>query len=225
MDYASSIEGDVERSRTGQTHVRKPLLHTVSPQNSLSLSLSKALIANPPAPSNARKNSLMAIFRSLKTLISQSRRKLSNPAPSRTFFSLSLSSASPISSPYSLPSNGYIRRHILFRSRFLSPVGGPLFLFNPPWKLSQSSTPLLLQSDIVLNFLKLRAINLLHQPAFRYKLEHSAPRLLNESVREEFRNGAEIEASGVDNAIRDSFLNLPNFISFSRMLSGPLLGW
>ncbi|KAL1537356.1 cardiolipin synthase (CMP-forming) [Salvia divinorum] len=167
----------------------------------------------------------MAIFRSLKALISQSSRNLSNPSPLRTFFSLSLASASPISSAYSLPSNGYIRRHFLFRSRFLSPVGGPLFLFNPPWKLSQSSTPLLLQSDIVLNFLKLRAINLLHEPAFRYNLGNNAPRLLDESVNEGFGKGAEVEANGGDDAIRNSYLNLPNFISFSRMLSGPLLGW
>ncbi|XP_057764866.1 cardiolipin synthase (CMP-forming), mitochondrial [Salvia miltiorrhiza] len=167
----------------------------------------------------------MAIFRSLKALISQSSRKLSNPDPSRTFFSLSLASASPISSPYSLPTNGYIRRHFLFRSRLLFPVRGPLFLFNPPWKLSQSSTPLLLQSDIVLNFLKLRAINLLHQPAFRYNLGHNSPRLFNENLNEEFRKVAEVGASSGDDAIRDSYLNLPNFISFSRMLSGPLLGW
>ncbi|KAH6831399.1 cardiolipin synthase [Perilla frutescens var. hirtella] len=167
----------------------------------------------------------MAIFRSLKTLISQSVRNPSNSAPSRTFFSLSASSASPISSPYSLPSKGYIRRHFLFRSRFISPVGGPLFLFNPPWQLSQSATPLLLQSDIVLNFLKLRALNLLHQPAFRYNLGYNAQRLLNESANEEFRNVAEVEASVGDDGIRDSYLNLPNFISFTRLLSGPLLGW
>lgn len=167
----------------------------------------------------------MAIFRSLKTLISQSVRNQSNSAPSRTYFSLSVSSASPISSPYPLPSNGYIRRHFLFRSRFLSPVGGPLFLFNPPWKLSQSATPLLLQSDIVLNFLKLRALKLLHQPAVLYNVGYNAPRLLSERGDEDFGNGAEVEASGGDDGIRDSYLNLPNFISFTRMLSGPLLGW
>ena len=167
----------------------------------------------------------MAIFWSIKALISESSRKLSNPSQSRTFFSLSLASASQISFAYSLSSNGYIRHHFLFRPRFLSPMGGPLFLFNPPWKLTQSSTPLLLQSDIVLNFLKLRAINLLHQSAFRNNLGNNAPRLLNGSVREGFRKGAEVEASGGDDAIRDSYSNLPNFISFGRILSGPLLGW
>lgn len=167
----------------------------------------------------------MAIFRSLKTLISQSVRSHSNSAPSRAFFSLAVSSASPISTQFLLPSNSYIRRHFLFQSRFLSPLGGPLFLFNPPWKLSQSATPLLLQSDAVLNFLKLRALNLLDRPAFPYSLRYNAPKLLNDSVREEFRNGAEVDASVGDDGISDSYLNLPNFISFTRLLSGPLLGW
>lgn len=167
----------------------------------------------------------MAIFRSLRTLVSQSLRYRSNFASSRAFFSLSLSSRSPIPTPFLLPTNSYIRRHFLFRSRFLSPVGGPLFLSNPPWKLSQSATPLLLQSDAVLSFLKLRALNLLHRPAFPYNLGYDDPRLLNESRREEFRNGAEVDASVGDGGISDSYLNLPNFISFTRLLSGPLLGW
>ncbi|KAI3456434.1 hypothetical protein Pfo_013097 [Paulownia fortunei] len=167
----------------------------------------------------------MAIFRSLKTLISQSLRNHSSSAPSRAFFSLSTSFPSPIPTPFLLPSNSYIRRHFLFQSRFLSPVGGPLFLSNPPWKLSQSATPLHLQSDAVLNFLKLRALNLIHRPAFPYNLGYDAPRLLNEAVREEFRNGTKVNASVGNGGISDSYLNLPNFISFTRLLSGPLLGW
>ncbi|PIN21144.1 CDP-alcohol phosphatidyltransferase/Phosphatidylglycerol-phosphate synthase [Handroanthus impetiginosus] len=164
----------------------------------------------------------MAIFRSLKTLISQSLRNQSNCAPSRAFFSLSSSCASPIPTPFLLPSDSYIRRHILFRSRFLFPVGGPLFLSNPPWKLSQAATPLLLQSDAVLNFLKLRALKLIHRPPFPYNLGYDAPRLLNESGS---GNGAEVDAVVGDSGISESYLNLPNFISFTRLLSGPLLGW
>ncbi|KAK4439321.1 Cardiolipin synthase (CMP-forming), mitochondrial [Sesamum alatum] len=165
----------------------------------------------------------MAIFRSLKTLVSQSLRNRSNFASSRDFFSLSLSSPSPIPTPFLLPTNSYIRRHFLFRSGFLSPVGGPLFLSSPPWKLSQFATPLLLQSDAVLSFLKLRALNLLHPPPSTYNLGYDVPRLLND--REEIRNGAEVDASVGNGGISDSYLNLPNFISFTRMLSGPLLGW
>ncbi|KAG8385720.1 hypothetical protein BUALT_Bualt03G0074500 [Buddleja alternifolia] len=167
----------------------------------------------------------MAIFRSLKTLISQSLRRSSNSSPSRTFFSLSLSSASPISTTFLLSGNGNCRRHFLFRSRFFPTLGGPLFLSNPPWKLSQSATPLLLQSDVVLNFLKLRALNLLHRPAFPYNLGYDAPKLLNENIKDEFRNGGEIDAIVGDGRISDSYLNLPNFISFTRLLSGPLIGW
>ncbi|KAL8468911.1 hypothetical protein ACS0TY_031932 [Phlomoides rotata] len=166
----------------------------------------------------------MAIFRSLKTLVSQSIKNHSNSASSRAFTSLSFISPSPIPTSFLLPSNSYIRRHSLFRSNFLFPVRGPLFLFNPPWKLSQSATPLHLQSDAGLNFLKLRALNLLHRPAFPYNLRYAVPRLLNERNREESRNVAEIEASG-DDGISHSFLNVPNFISFTRLLSGPFLGW
>lgn len=166
----------------------------------------------------------MAIFRSLKTLISQSIKNHSNSVSSRAFTSLSITSLSPIPTSFLLPSNRHIRRHFLFRSRFLSPVGGPLFLFNPPWKLSQSATPLHLQSDAVLHFLKLRALKLLHRPAFPYNLRCGVPRLLNERNREESGNVAEIEVSG-DDGISHSFLNVPNFISLGRLLSGPVLGW
>ncbi|KAL0353244.1 UNVERIFIED_CONTAM: Cardiolipin synthase (CMP-forming), mitochondrial [Sesamum angustifolium] len=116
-----------------------------------------------------------------------------------------------------------VLRGRVFRTRFLSPVCGPLFLSSPPWKLSQSATPLLLQSDAVLSFLKLRALNLLHQPASPCNLGSGVPRLLND--QELFRNGAEVNASVAEGGISDSYLNLPNFISFTRLLSGPLLGW
>ncbi|KAL6573867.1 hypothetical protein OROHE_001409 [Orobanche hederae] len=168
----------------------------------------------------------MAIFKSLKTLITPSLRNNSSFAPTRAFFSVSTSAAhSPIPTPFLLPGNGYIRRHFLFRSRFLSPASPTRYPSNPPWKLLQSATPLLLRSDFVQNFLKLRALNLLHQRAFPYNIEYDARRLLLESGREEFREGAEIGASVGDDGISDSYLNLPNLISFARMLSGPVLGW
>ncbi|KAK4491944.1 hypothetical protein RD792_002727 [Penstemon davidsonii] len=155
----------------------------------------------------------MAIIRSLKTLISQS---LKNNYNSRNFFTVSLSVSSS-TQPFLQPNQSSIRRHFLFRSRFLYPLGGPLFLSNPPWKLSQSATPLLLQSDAVLNFLKLRALNLLNRPAFPYIVD--APKLLSES------GGVEVKDESAVCGISDSYLNLPNLISFTRLLSGPLLGW
>ncbi|GFP97022.1 cardiolipin synthase mitochondrial [Phtheirospermum japonicum] len=168
----------------------------------------------------------MAIFRSLKTLISQSLRNNSSYAPSRTFFSFSVPSSSSTPAPSLLLSNNnYVRRHFLFRSKLLSPAVGPLLLSNPPWKLSQSSTPLLLRSDVVLRFLKLRAHNLLQRRALPYNLGYDARWLLRESSGDEFRKEAEIDAGVGGGGISDSYLNIPNFISFARLLSGPLLGW
>lgn len=173
----------------------------------------------------------MAFFRSLKTLVSQSIKNRSNSAsPSRTF--LSLVSPTPTPDIFLLSNN---HRHFLFRSKFFSPLancGGPLFLANPPWKLSQSATPLLLQSDAVLNFLKLRvrALDFLHRPTFRSNLgfqsNASVQRLLSHE-RDRNRNKL-IHVSELDissGGVTDSYLNLPNYISFSRLLSGPLLGW
>ncbi|KAL2495362.1 Cardiolipin synthase (CMP-forming) [Forsythia ovata] len=171
----------------------------------------------------------MSFFRSLKTLVSQSLKNHPNSiSPSRTF--LSLVSSTPTSNLFLLSNN---HRHFLFRSKFFSPLsnyGGPLFLSNPPWKLSQSATPLLLQSDDVLNFLKLRVrpLDLLHRPSFPYNLgiqsTASVQRLLShERDTKKLINGSELHISC--GGVTDSYLNLPNYISFSRLLSGPLLGW
>ncbi|KAJ1405597.1 CDP-alcohol phosphatidyltransferase [Sesbania bispinosa] len=86
------------------------------------------------------------------------------------------------------------------RDRSLSPFQsqrGPLFLTWPPWKLSQFATPLYLRPNVVV-FPKLHPFTLL-PPA-------SPP------------NPLPLHSN-------HSFLNLPNFISFTRLLSGPLLGW
>ncbi|EPS62657.1 hypothetical protein M569_12133, partial [Genlisea aurea] len=110
-------------------------------------------------------------------------------------------------------------------SRIFSPIVGPLFLSNPPWKLLQSSTPLLLQSDAVLNFLRLRALNLLRRPNFEYGLSPN-PRLLNKDRASQFQKPTVIDGSSVDGrSVWESYFNLPNYISFSRMLSGPVIGW
>ncbi|KAL3627533.1 hypothetical protein CASFOL_028896 [Castilleja foliolosa] len=167
----------------------------------------------------------MAIFRSLKTLISQSLRNNSRSyAPSRTFLSLSVPTSSPAPSLLLSHSN-YVRRHFLLRSRLLSPAVGPLFLSNPPWKLSQSSTPLLIRSEVVLRLLKLRALDLLNRRALQYTIGYDSRRLSRESGGDEFQREAKIDAGVGGGGISHTYLNIPNFISFARLLSGPLLGW
>ncbi|KZV43340.1 CDP-diacylglycerol--glycerol-3-phosphate 3-phosphatidyltransferase 1, chloroplastic [Dorcoceras hygrometricum] len=193
-------------------------------QNPSSPALPPRLSAN---LNNARAPPPMAIFRSLVSRLSQSP---TNSSRLRTIFFLSLTSPSPISPPFFLHtpvqnSPG----HFLFRSRFLSPIGGPLFLCNPPWKLSQSATPLLLQPDVTSYVVKLRALNLLQKPSFphnlRFRPAYDAQKLLAEGLDEKFRNASAVDARGSHGVITDSYLNIPNYISFARLLSGPLLGW
>ncbi|GER52965.1 Cdp-diacylglycerol--glycerol-3-phosphate3-phosphatidyltransferase [Striga asiatica] len=169
----------------------------------------------------------MAYFRSLKTLASQSRRKNSSSTSSSALFSLRNSSPSPTPAPapFGRLISSHIRRHFLFRSRFISPVGGPKFLYDPPWRLSQSVTPFLVQSDVVPSSLKLPALNLLHRLAFPYNLGYDARLLFQGNGREEFTKRDDLDGGVGGGGIRESYLNIPNFISFARMLSGPVLGW
>lgn len=168
----------------------------------------------------------MAIFRSLKTLISRTRKPPTDP--SRTFFTATFSSsfASPL---YTDPSVYRRRRHFLARPNFFSPAlagatttalanSCPLFLSSPPWKLSQAATPLHLQPNLVL--LRVRALNLKLPYKLGLQSTSSAPNLLLNGPQEK-----QFVESQLVEEIRDSFVNLPNFISFSRMLSGPLLAW
>ncbi|XP_075495636.1 cardiolipin synthase (CMP-forming)-like [Primulina tabacum] len=172
----------------------------------------------------------MVIFRSLISRFFQSPSYPRNSCRIRTLFSLSLTSPSPIAPPYLLYTpvkNSH--QHFLFRSRFLFPICGPLFLCNPPWKLSQSATPLLLQPDVASYFIKLGALNLVQKTSFphnlRFRSAYDAHKLLAEGVGEEFRNPSAIGARVSHGVIADSYFNLPNYISFARLLSGPLLGW
>ncbi|XP_073058706.1 CDP-diacylglycerol--glycerol-3-phosphate 3-phosphatidyltransferase 1, chloroplastic [Primulina eburnea] len=172
----------------------------------------------------------MAIFRSLISRFSRSPSYPRDSSRLRTIFSLSSTSPSPISAPFLLYTPVKISHtHFLFRSRFLFPIGGPLFLCNPPWKLSQSATPLLLQPNVASYFIKLRALNLLQKPSFphnlRFRPAYDAQKLLTEGADDKFGNASAIDAPGSHDVIIDSYLNLPNYISFARMLSGPLLGW
>lgn len=149
----------------------------------------------------------MAIFRSLQKIIKNPNLKLiCNPRKAQLPFS-----RNPfLSPPLTLP-------------RFLSPLSsdlilhGPLFLSSPPSMLSQSATPLLLRSDVVLppTFNLLRNANL----GFPINLGFVNPALVVTTQDVD----AKVDVNGA--SLVDNFVNLPNFVSFSRLLSGPFLGW
>lgn len=175
----------------------------------------------------------MAFFRSLlKTLISQSsnaslRSQKSSPSSSsRTFFSL-CSAAQPFAHrrPYNIVRDPIFSLHqnCFLRGNFLS----PLFLSSPLWKLSQSATPIHLQCDLVL--LKLPKVQDSVNVPYRLGFQPTPRKILEESKKDGGLTGYQqrTNATDVDSVVKvtDSYLNLPNFISFGRLLSGPLLGW
>ncbi|TKY72141.1 Cardiolipin synthase (CMP-forming) [Spatholobus suberectus] len=87
---------------------------------------------------------------------------------------------------------------------------GPLFLTCPPWKLSQSATPLYVHANAVV----LRKVNLnLLRPTITHLPLH---------LQHRFDSNSNSDQSPL---LLRTFLNTPNLISFSRLISGPLLGW
>lgn len=163
----------------------------------------------------------MAIFRTIGILISRNRKFNSNYLSSSRIFStqhFSSSSSSSISLTPLLNSDPFVycrRRH------FLSPFAAaanfcPLFLSSPPCKLSQSATSLHLQSDFLLVFPRVSSLRL----QFPYKLCFQSTHRLQNG-----RNEKQWKESQLAVEVRDSFLNLPNLISLSRMISGPFLAW
>ncbi|XP_058194400.1 cardiolipin synthase (CMP-forming), mitochondrial [Rhododendron vialii] len=144
----------------------------------------------------------MAVYRSLKTLIRRT-------TPANKFY---FTSPSPFPSPtYSFLSPLSRSRSLSPLSRWITPFHGPLFLSSPPWKLSQSATPLYFQSDVVL-VPSIPALELLRRRKFPVNLE------CDRIVRKE---PSESEAG----ELVENFVNLPNLISIGRLVSGPFLGW
>ena len=93
-------------------------------------------------------------------------------------------------------------------SRFFSPLwiplSGPLFLLSPNWKLSQTATPLYFQDDAKNGRLRLRS-------------SCNGPARLAIYPIDRARVKAVVGGERV--------LNLPNLISISRLISGPVIGW
>ncbi|KAK0578427.1 hypothetical protein LWI29_010261 [Acer saccharum] len=166
----------------------------------------------------------MAICKSLKTLINKN---LRTRIETRPFFTATGTGATTVITTTTLflnPPLYYIpfSHRTTLLSRWIAPFQfqGPLFLSSPPWKLLQSATPL---NGVVLR--KVQALNLdliRSRTGFPSKLGFGSgltrPNLLNrvESKKEEdvARNG-----------LLKSFVNLPNLVSISRMISGPFIGW
>ncbi|XP_004293273.1 PREDICTED: cardiolipin synthase, mitochondrial [Fragaria vesca subsp. vesca] len=150
----------------------------------------------------------MAVFRSLRALIR-------NPKKSRTFLT---AAASPISSPTS-PRSHISRSFLSPLSNWIvvpfhGPHNGPLFLSFPPWKLSQSATPLYLRRNAAV----LEKIEALNFNLLRKKRTTSPPELTSGSDPT-VSDRPPLKEAG------DDFVNLPNLISMARMVSGPVLGW
>ncbi|MCD7465794.1 hypothetical protein HAX54_001952 [Datura stramonium] len=169
----------------------------------------------------------MAIFKSIGTLISQNRKLNSNYlTSSRIFFTQHFSSSTtiPLTPSFNIDPFVYCRRrHFLSRPNFLSPFAAanfcPLFLSSPPCKLSQSATSLHLQSDFLLVFPRVRALRLQFPYNLCFQSAHPSHKLQNGT------NEKQWEESQLAVEVRNSFLNLPNLISLSRMISGPFLAW
>ncbi|XP_020982310.1 cardiolipin synthase (CMP-forming), mitochondrial isoform X1 [Arachis duranensis] len=163
----------------------------------------------------------MVLFRSLKLILNNNETK--NKA--RTFVTSTTAiplwpSYAPLRNSYS---NNTTNNHPLFSTsplRFVSPFRFqrrpcPLFLSWPPWKLSQSATPLYLRANAVVFPKVQNPLDLLR----RRRTNPLPPLHLLDRVDQNPNR------SSSTNSLFDSFVNTPNFISFSRLISGPFLGW
>lgn len=164
----------------------------------------------------------MAVFRSLKALIKN------NASRSKTFLTTTTCTisapCSPLphfSSPPLYPFGCHSTRLLSPLSKLIIPFHGPLFLSCPPWKLSQSATPLYVQGNRII-LRKVEALNsglnLLRKTKLPLRIRFGsvspAPNLLDR-VNSDTRT---------DNSVH-GFVNLPNLISVSRLISGPFLAW
>lgn len=164
----------------------------------------------------------MAIYRSLRALINK------RPNQSRSILTASSSTSFSIQSPYNpLCFNPLFHsgscRFLSPLSKWIAPLQGPLFLSSTPWKLSQLATPLYLRSGVVLR--KVETLNL-NVKLLRTRARASTPAVLGVgslASGQALQDRAEVK--GPSESLVESFVNIPNLISMSRLLSGPFLGW
>ncbi|XWS12814.1 hypothetical protein CRYUN_Cryun37aG0122700 [Craigia yunnanensis] len=161
----------------------------------------------------------MGIYRSLQTLITKSPKKI------RTFFT----AASTNSTTYIIPplSSPLFHSRVLpfspSLSKWIAPFNGPLFLSSPPWKLSQSATPLW-GNVAVLRKVQAFNLDLISGGGAKFPVKLRFGSVLSDP-RVSDRVETDRERNKEREAVVESFVNLPNLISMSRLVSGPLLGW
>ncbi|XP_050229321.1 cardiolipin synthase (CMP-forming), mitochondrial [Mercurialis annua] len=155
----------------------------------------------------------MVISKSLRTLIT----KNSNNQ-TRSFLTLTAASVLP-TSPY-IPYCHSLPRFLSPLSKWVFPFQGqgPLFLSAPPWKLLQSTNPLYVRGRNATVLKKVKALNF-------YLLDSRVSNLGLGSQRVVGLDNGLTQELKVDDGLLKNFVNLPNFVSFARLVSGPVLGW
>lgn len=147
----------------------------------------------------------MAIFRSIKNIIAKSSKSKTLP-----YFTATANNAALFLTP---PFCTHLSHRPPF-SKWIAPFQGPLFLSSPPWKLSQSATPL--------NGVVLRKVQALNFDLIRGHTNlPSALGFHRPNVVDPVWSKEEAERRG----IVKSFVNLPNLVSMSRLVSGPFITW
>ncbi|KAL9259340.1 Cardiolipin synthase (CMP-forming), mitochondrial-like protein [Drosera capensis] len=165
----------------------------------------------------------MAIIRTLKSILLKS-----NPQHKPTQFLFPFTLPKLTTPFHHCPSHPFpftAFPHSPFLSNIVIPFpfhgcgGGPLFLSSPPWMLSQSATPLLVDCDVVLG--KRKVVEL------RERLGLKIGGLGFGGIGRRRKSGVVIEEVGIGGGVglSENWLNLPNMVSLGRLVSGPVLGW
>ncbi|WOL04898.1 CDP-diacylglycerol--glycerol-3-phosphate 3-phosphatidyltransferase 1 [Canna indica] len=171
----------------------------------------------------------MAVFRTLIRSLLRNPNGRSHPSrfpfppfPLAVFSSYPLSPTAAAGAPNSFTFVLQLTSPPLLLHSRLTPFSGPLFLSSPPWKLLQSATPFHLRGKDAIFPRDLLRVRTFPAGLGLRSLEDAEKSFRDVFVlREKATIGKEVSTVRVD----DRFLNLPNLVSISRMVSGPLIGW
>ncbi|KAG4142864.1 hypothetical protein ERO13_D06G153400v2 [Gossypium hirsutum] len=165
----------------------------------------------------------MGIYRSLQTLITK------NPKKARTFLTAASTNSTATTTTYVIPPLSSPLFHTRVSpfspslSKWIAPFNGPLFLASPPWKLSQSATPFW-GNVTVLRKVQALNLDLIRGGGAKFPVKLPFGSVLSNPTGLD-RVETQKQSNKEREAVLESFVNLPNFISMSRLVSGPLLGW